>query len=81
MLRNEALTVCDRVVLEHVLERVVYLAEGGPLGGAPLPAAAHELVDGRRAARGTLHAVPLRHHMLPSLTVLTRSSKSKQLRK
>lgn len=52
-------TLGDGVVLEHVLERVVDVAEGGSVGRAPLPAAAHELVHGARAARRALHAVAL----------------------
>lgn len=48
--------------MEHVLERVVDVAEGGPLGGAPLPAAAHQLVHGARTPRRTLHAVALQRH-------------------
>lgn len=56
------LTLCDGVVLEHVLERMVDVPEGGPVGRAPLPAAAHQLVHGARAARRALHAVALRQH-------------------
>lgn len=52
-------TLGDGVVLEHVLERVVDVAEGGPVGRVPLPAAAHQLVDGGGAARRALHTVAL----------------------
>ena len=44
-------------LVEHVLELLVDLLEGGPMGRLPLPAAAHELVDARRAHVGTLHAI------------------------
>lgn len=59
--RVRHVTVGDGVVEEHVLERVVYVAERGPVGGGPLPAGAHQLVDRAGAAGRALHAVPLRN--------------------
>lgn len=51
------LTINDVGLLEHVLQGVMYLAEGGTLAWYPLPALPHQLVDLGRATGRTLHPV------------------------
>jgi len=40
----------DVTHLKHVLQRMVYALERGPVGGIPLPALAHQIVHRRRSA-------------------------------